>query len=375
VRADPNGAVELGEAIGREGDVDRLWAALMRGNVRLSGRWGMGKTTVARLASADAPTGWTGRRAALGEVRGAAAAVAAIVESLSHDPDAGESLQAAIAPMLDSQGRIAPGKLEGDPSSLLRAAVEAQLDDRRVGVMLALDDFDQFLQGSADSPGLETFTDTLASISGSNTRVRILMISSTNLDRTLSRVRPLSRELFECTRMNLEPLTPESGSRLVSALLLGESITARDRAALARALSDGCDHIPRWIHCAMGHFVARRKPILDGDLERALVEAVSDLDREPWTLRRELRPVLEDYHQPTRGLAYSVLDQIALSDERTLTFAELREHVAMETTIDEDAIRRVLAELKGDHLIQESGGRITFVGELLRMAWVRLRFI
>jgi hypothetical protein len=125
----------------------------------------------------------------------------------------------------------------------------------------------------------------------------------------------------------------------------------------------------------MGHFVARRKPILDGDLERALVEAVSDLDREPWALRRELRPVLEDYYQPTRGLAYSVLDQIALSDERALTFAELRENVAMETTIDEDAIRRVLAELKGDQLIQESGGRLAFAGELLRMAWVRLRFI
>ena len=58
-----------------------------------------------------------------------------------------------------------------------------------------------------------------------------------------------------------------------------------------------------------------------------------------------------------------------------LTFAELREHVAMETTIDEDAIRRVVAELKGDQLIQELGGRIVFAGELLRMAWVRLRFI
>jgi hypothetical protein len=47
----------------------------------------------------------------------------------------------------------------------------------------------------------------------------------------------------------------------------------------------------------------------------------------------------------------------------------------METTIDEDAIRRVLAELKGDHLIHELGGRLSFAGELLRMAWVRLRFI
>jgi hypothetical protein len=375
VRADPNGAVELGEAIGREGDVDRLWSALMRGNVRLSGRWGVGKTTVARLAISDAPTGWTGRRASLGELDGAGAAVAAIVESLSHDPDAGESLQAAIAPMLDTQGRVTPDKLEGDPSVMLRAAIEAQLDDRRVGLMLVLDDFDLFLRRSAGSSGLDSLTNTLASLSGSNSRVRLLMISNSNLDRTLSRVRPLSRELFECTRMSLEPLTPDSGSRLVSALLLGESITARDRAALARALSDSCDHIPRWIHCAMGHFVARKKPILDGDLERALVEAVSDLDREPWVLRRELRPVLEDYYQPTRGLAYSVLDQIALADERSLTFAELREHVAMETTIDEDAIRRVLAELKGDQLIQESGGRLTFAGELLRMAWVRLRFI
>jgi hypothetical protein len=376
VRADPSGAVELSEAIGREGDVDRLWSSLSRGNVRLTGRWGVGKTTVARLACADAPTGWTGRRAALHDRRGANEAAAAIIEALSEDPDAGETLRATIKGVVDGKGRVRPDKLTDDPAAAVRAAIEAQLDDRRVGLMLVLDDFDVFLGKSGpESRGLEALTHTLAQLSGPDTRVRLLIVSNSNLDRTLARVRPLDDALFSCARMTLEPLSPESGARLVTALLLGESITARDRAALARALADNCDHVPRWIHCAMANFVARRKPILDGDLERAMIDAVADLDRAPWQLRRELAPVLDDYWQPTRGLAFSVLDQIALSDDRALTFSELRAHLAMETTIDDDAIKRVVAELRGDQLLDESGGRLEFAGELLRMAWVRMRFI
>lgn len=375
MRADPKGAVELGEVIGREGDVDRLWSALMRGNVRLTGRWGVGKTTVARLAIADAPTGWTGRRVSLGSLKRASEGAAAIIESLRANPDAGESIQAVVESVLDDDGRVAPDKVAGDPQAAIRAAIEAQLDDRAVGLMLALDDFDRFLANVGGDPILDAIISTLAELSGPDTRVRVLIVSNTNLDRPLSRLRLDPSKLFACTRMNLEPLSPESGARLVTSLLLGESITARDRAALARALADNCDHSPRWIHCAMAHFVARRKPILDGDLERALVEAVADLDREPWCLRRELQPVLEDYWQPTRGLAFSLLDQLALSEEHALTFAELRAHLAMEAKIDDDAIKRVIQELRGDHLLDEVGGRIRFAGELLRMAWVRLRFI
>ncbi|PRP96770.1 hypothetical protein ENSA5_35440 [Enhygromyxa salina] len=379
MQADPNGAVPLGEAIGREGDVDRLWARLIEGNVILTGRSGIGKTTVTRLMIADAPTGWTGRRVALAELRGPAAASAAIIEALSRDPDAGESLRAAVAPVLDGEGRVSATKLEGDPSSALRAAIEAQLDDRSVGVVLVLDDFDRFLAGSGmpGSDELVALGESLAELSGGDTRVRLLIVSSTHLDRSVERVRPeLAPALLDrCARVTLEQLRPEAGARLVSALLLGESITARDRAAFARSLADDCDHTPRWIHCAMAHFVKRRKPIVDGDLERCMVEAVSDLDREPWVLRHEFAPLLDHYIQPQRGLAFSILDQLALAEERAMTFAQLRRQLAMEMTIDEDAVRRVIDELRGDQLIQEFGGRLAFAGELLRMAWLKLRFV
>ncbi|PRP96188.1 AAA family ATPase [Enhygromyxa salina] len=379
MQADPSGAVELGEVIGREADVDRLWTALVTSNVILTARPGVGKTTVARLAIADAPTGWTGRRISLGQLKGPAAAAAAIIESLARDPDAGETLRAAVASVLDGKGQVSATKLEGDPTSALRAAIEAQLDDRAVGLMLVLDDVDRFLSASAtaESHDLLALTESLAELSGPDTRVRLLLISNTHLDRTLARVRPsLSTSLFErCARVTLEQLRPEAGARLVTSLLLGESITARDRAALARSLADDCDHVPRWIHCAVAHFVKRRKPIVDGDLERCMVAAVADLDREPWALRRELAPVLDDYEQPKQGIALSILDQLALAEEHALTVSDLRRQLAMETTIDEDAIRRVVRELCDDQLVAELGGSLQFGGELLRLAWLKLRFI
>ncbi|HLT34750.1 MAG TPA: hypothetical protein VK034_00660 [Enhygromyxa sp.] len=361
MRADPSGAVELGEAIGREADVERLWTTLVERNVILSGRLGIGKTTLARLAVADAPTGWSGQLVSLGDVRNGPDACAAVVETLVSDDE------------------VRPDQLGGEPPAALRVAIDAALDRCAAGLVLALDDFDRWLAATAKLPavGYAPFTSTLARACAEQPKLRIVLISNTHLDRTISRLRPepLIGLMEGAARIELDSLTAESGARLVMALLLGESITARDRAAFARSLADNCDHVPRWIHCAMAYFARRRKPIVDGDLERCLIEAVADLERPPWTLRRELAPALDDYMQPQRGLALSVLDQLALAEDQALTFTELRRSLAVELTIDDDAIRRVVAELLGDQLIRESGGQLRFHGELLRNAWLKLRYL
>lgn len=374
MRADPDGAVELSEAIGRESEVDKLWSILPTKNLILSGRFGIGKTTVARLMIADAPTGWRGCYVPLAQASGAAQLRKCILESVGHDPDASETLRAAIGPTLDEAEPSAP---EADP--LTQSAIEHELDERNIGVVLALDDFDQFLANTLAAGGgaeLSALLARLATLTGGGTRARLLLVSNTFLERRAALFDEGARALFSaCARLQLAALRPEGGARLVSSLLLGESITARDRAALARALADNCDHVPRWIHCAMAHFVARGKPILDGDLERCMVEAVSELEREPWRLRQELAPVLDEYIQPQRGLALSILDQLALSEEQALTFGQIARQIAMETKIDDDALTRVVGELCGDQLIEELGGQLRFCGELLRMAWLKLRFM
>lgn len=361
MRADPSGAVGLGEAIGREGDVARLWARLREGNVILSGRFGVGKTTVARLALADPPSGWAGNIVALNGVLSGADACAAVVDTLVSDDG------------------VSPEQLGGAPSSAMRLAIEAGLARTTVGLVLVLDDFDRWLKeiSRPGAVGYAEFASTLAKLCAEHPKLRVVLVSNTHIDRALAPLRPepLMGLIQGCARLELDALSPDAGARLVMALLLGESITARDRAAFGRSLADGCDHVPRWIHCAMLHFVKRQKPIVDGDLERCLIEAIDDLDRVPWVLRRELAPALDDYHQPQRGLAFSVLDQLALAEDRALTFGDLREHLAMEATIDDDAIERILAELRGDQLVHESGGCLRFSGELLRAAWLKLRYL
>ncbi len=360
MRADPTGAVELGQALGREADVERLWSALRERNVILSARVGVGKTTLARLALADAPNGWSGLLVALGSVRTGPDACAAVVEGLVSDEE------------------VRPEQLGGQPSETMRQALATALADPTLtGFVLVLDDFDRWLDTASKTgaASFAEFTRTLVEIRAEQPKLRIVLISNTNLDRTLARLRPepLMGLVDGSTRFELDTLTAEAGARLVMALLLGESVTARDRAAFGRALADRCDHVPRWIHCAMAYFVDRHKPISDGDLDRCLLAAVTDPHAPPWALRRELAPALDDYQQPQRGLALSVLDQLAIAEDHALSFAELRRQLAMEATIDDDAIRRVLAELRGDQLLRESGGRLRFHGELLRSAWRKLR--
>ncbi len=361
MRADPNGAVELGEAIGREGDVDRLWSTLVERSVILSAREGIGKTTVARLALADAPTGWSGHRIALDGVRTGLDACAAVVEALVSDDE------------------VRPEQLGGDPRAAMQRALELGVGQSAAGLVLVLDDFDRFLvqTGKAGAAGFPSFTATLAEICAAEPKLRVVIVSNTNLDRTLMRLRPepLIGLVDTCARLELDALSPEAGARLVMALVLGESVTARDRAAFGRALADGCDLVPRWIHCAVAYLVARRRAITDGDLERCLISAVDDLEGPPWHLRRELAPALDDYHQPQRGLALSVLDQLALAEDQALSFADLRAQLAIEAKIDDDAITRVIGELRADQLIRESGGRYRFHGELLRAAWLKLRYL
>lgn len=361
MRADPSGAVELGEAIGREADVERLWAALLQGNVIVAARVGVGKTTLARLALANAPSGWSGQLIALGNLRTGPDACAAIVEALLGDDN------------------VRPEQLGGEPTGALRLMIDAALERSEAGLVLMLDDFDHWLREAAQhgAAGFAELTSTLARACGEQPKLRVVLTCNTHLDRTIARLRPepLMDLIDHAARFELDSLSPESGARLVMALLLGESITARDRAAFARTLADNCDHVPRWIHCAMAYFVGRRKPIVDGDLERCMIDAVAELERPPWSLARELQPALDDYPQPQRGLAFSVLDQLALAEDHALTFADLRRQLAVELTIDEDAIRRVVLELRGDQLLRESGGCLRFHGELLRSAWLKLRYL
>jgi hypothetical protein len=361
MRADPSGAVELGEAIGREADVERLWAALLQRNVIVSARMGIGKTTLARLALANAPSGWSGQLVALGNLRTGPDACAAIVEALLGDDN------------------VRPEQLGGEPAKALRLMIDAALERSEAGLVLMLDDFDHWLREAAQhgAAGFAELTSTLARACAEQPKLRLVLTCNPHLDRTLARLRPepLMELIDHAARFELDSLSPESGARLVMALLLGESITARDRAAFARTLADNCDHVPRWIHCAMAYFVGRRKPIVDGDLERCMIDAVAELERPPWNLARELQPALDDYPQPQRGLAFSVLDQLALAEDHALTFADLRRQLAVELTIDEDAIRREVLELGGDQLVRESGGCLRFHGELLRSAWLKLRYL
>ncbi|MFV8749780.1 AAA family ATPase [Nannocystaceae bacterium ST9] len=372
MKADPRGAVELSEAVGREALVERLWSSLLESSVLLQGRAGLGKTTLVRLALADAPTGWRGRRVAASELHSADALAGALVEALwleHHEP--GPRLRSALESAMSS------GKLVGEPIPILREAIAGELADRANGLLLAIDDVDRFVDANADR-GLELgeLIATFDELTRAHPRLRLLVVSHTRLQRSFERMRPRPPRalLAGYRKLAMEPLGPEAGARLAATLLLGESITARDRPGLARKIADALDQVPRWIHATLLELGKQRGPIGEGRLDELLARIVGD-PGDPWGLRADLAPVLHGYVEPTRRIALSLLDRIAAAGAQGLTFEALHRQLAMETTLDADAVRRVLDELVADQICEQAGDQLRFAATLLRRTWVAMRKI
>ncbi|NVB41269.1 ATP-binding protein [Pseudenhygromyxa sp. WMMC2535] len=390
MKAEPAGAVATAEAIGREADTERLWAALSEGGVILEGRWGMGKTTLIRLALAATPAGWFGRRVALAELPTPLAAAAAIIDALWQDhPGPGPALEALVTPLLGAGGEVTADELglgdgehEDGWEAVLRdcvdAVMQAELGEAAPAVVLALDDFDRFcaqMMAKGFGPSLGVLVTTIAELLDSHAELRLLISCGASCDRLFERVYPrLPSAAFDSfARVRVESLSPESGARLATALLLGESIAARDRAATARRIAASLDGVPRWIHCAMAELARRHEPVTEADLEQLFTAAAASVTAEPWALGRELAPVLEDYWEPQRGLALAILDALCGAEDGAFEFRELRRRLAVQMTIDDDAIQRVVEVLLRDQIIENIGGRLRFYGDLLRRGWMQLR--
>lgn len=377
MRAEPSGTVPLAEAIGRESDVDALWTALGDRSVLLEGRFGMGKTTVARLAVANPPAGWVGCRVALAGCESAVEAMAAIAGAIwAEFGDGRPKLRAAIEPLLDDgvvRAPAATGEQTADTfEPVLRECIDAAQDGGQTRLLIVLDDFDRLCAASGDTLGLEGLCTALANLLDANPGLRLLVVSAVD-GRRLPGCAALGLDGDRFTSVSLGVLGADSAARLVSVLLLGESITARDRSALARKIGVAFAGNPRWIHCAMADFAARKRPVLEEDIERCLDEAATCLEREPWALRRELAPLLDGYLEPQRGLGLAILDLFARAEDGALTFQQLVRRLAIEMTIDDDAIQRVVDALTHDQIVESFGGRLRFSGELLRRSWVGLR--
>lgn len=376
MKADPRGMIDPGDALGREGTVERLWQTLVERSVVLQARGGLGKTTVVRLAIADAPTTWRGRRVAAAELRGVTALPSAIVEALwSEHAEPGPRLRALMETAIAS-GRIVPsGSSGGDSVAVMREAIAAELADRAGGLLLVIDDVDRFVDAHAER-GLELaeLIATFDELIREHPRLRLLLVSNGKLRRAVDRMRPRPPRvlLADLQPFALDALSAEAGGRLAAMLLLGESITARDRAGLARKISDAVDHVPRWIHAVAFELGRTRGPVGEGRLDELLARVVVD-PSDPWGIRADLAPVLRSYLEPNRRIAISILDRIAQAGGEGLSFAALHAQFAVETTLDADALRRVLDELHGDQITEELGGHLRFAATMLRRTWVALR--
>lgn len=400
MRAQATGAVDLRAAVGREPELRSLWTSLDTGSVLLHGRRGLGKTTLLRLAMANAPAQWLGRRLDLSSLERPIEAGAALVHVLWREhPNPPADLSVLVQPLLDDRERLsieAFGQAEAGWEQVLRLAIEQVLDAELESgsgsgraLVLALDHFEDFCV-RVRSRGLESslgsFVRTLLELAAERPRLRLLLTFEGDPQRALDELpkRPLADAtgpLMRAAQLELCPLPPESSTRLASALLIGEDITAQNRVALTRALVEACDGVPGWLHAAVQALAERHrkppKPVLDGDLERTLdslfAAPASALDDPNWQLRQAFSPVLERYWMLQRSLSLPILDAIALSEDGALSFRALRKQLSVQMTIDDDAIYRVLETLHRDQLVEEFGGRWRFCAGLLRRAWLALR--
>ncbi len=394
MRANPGGEIALGEVIGRDRLIRRLWQTLDQQSIVLIAERRMGKTSVIKKMAAECPDD---RVTLYRDVEGLDTPHA-FAERVYHDLEAhldrSHRTAGRARQLLQQIGGAEIGGIFKLPpavaphwKALIETVVEDLIEHCGRSAVIFWDELPLMLQKIRRTSGSETameVLDLLRSLRQTHSELRMVFSGSIGLHHvtsSLSDAGHTNAAVNDMRIVEVPPLEAEDAEQLCRMLFEGEGLACDDPEATARAVASSVDGIPFYVH----HVVSALRDRGDAVTEQMARDAVGQALVDPmdvWHLDHYRARLKEYYGEVRLPVVFSLLDEIARTDD-SITKRDLRSRLAStHAPADEPSVRlvlidkpeelaRVLRLLERDHYVRRDAttGAYRFRFGLIKRWW------
>ena len=377
-KANPGGQIAPNEIVGREDLIDSLWERLRQQSLIFSGERRIGKSSILKKMTAEAPEDMLPIYRDLEGIRTPIEFVETVwqdTETYLREVGKAKRVREYISELTGSyfDGYQFPQEVAEHWKTLLTKTIEDLVTLQNKQVVLIWDEMPHMLGNFSNEAATEVL-DSLRSLRQTYPDLRIIFSGSIGLHHIIKNLHQAGYSNDPTNDMypiDGQPLSLPAAAELALRLMVGESITAVDRSAAAEEIALAADCIPFYIH----HLVNQLKDLdaaIDPD---TIADTVHECLRSPlnlWKMDHYRERIDNYYTDQQKPYALEILDILSINPPTS--FSRLWQYLKSEPeTKDKEMARTVLRLLMKDYyLVQEdnlSGSMYAFRYQLVRRYW------
>lgn len=377
-KANPGGQIAPNEVVGREELIARLWERLQQQSLIFSGERRIGKSSILKKMTAEAPPNMLPIYRDLEGIRTPIEFVEAVwqdTETYLRDVGQARRVREQISQLTGSyfDGYQFPEIALEHWKTLLTKTIEDLVTLQHRQIVLIWDEIPHMLGNFSDEIAMEIL-DILRSLRQTYPDVRMIFSGSIGLHHIVKNLQKAGYSNDPTNDMypiEGEPLSLAGATQLTINLLEGEGINVVDLEQTAIDIASGVDCIPFYIHHLINQFKDFDDQINQETIDRTVHECLrSSLNL--WKMDHYRERIDNYYNDEQKPYALEILDILSINP--ATSFSRLWQYLKNEpNTKDKEIARTVLRLLLKDYyLVQQdnlSGIMYTFRYQLVQKYW------
>ncbi|MGF1591115.1 MAG: ATP-binding protein [Pleurocapsa sp.] len=376
-KANPGGQVPPDEVIGREELIASLWERLKQQSLVFSGERRIGKSSILKKMSAEAPVDMLPIYRDLEGIRTPMEFVEAVwqdTETYLRESGKARRVREYLSQLTGSyfDGYQFPESAVHWKTLLIKTIEDlVTLQDKQI--VLIWDEMPHMLGNFNDRDAMEVL-DNLRSLRQTYPDVRMIFSGSIGLHhiiKNLQKVGYSNDPTNDMYPIDGQPLDLDAATKLTLYLLEGEAIATTNLLQTAEDIALAVDCIPFYIH----HLINQLKDTKDNITADKISDTINECLRSPlnlWKMDHYRERIDNYYNEVQKPYALEILDILSINPPTS--FSRLWQYLKSEPeTKDKEIARTVLRLLLKDYyLLQEdnlSGNMYTFRYQLVQRYW------
>lgn len=377
-KAIPGGQISPDEIVGRDELIESLWDRLRQQSLIFSGERRIGKSSILKKMTAEAPSDMLPIYRDLEGIRTPIEFVEAVwqdTETYLREVGKARRVREYLSELTGSyfDSYQFPEIVAGQWKILLTKTIEDLVTLQDKQIVMIWDEIPHMLGNFSDEVAMEVL-DSLRSLRQTYPDIRMIFSGSIGLHHIIKNLQKAgysndpSNDMYP---IDGHPLSLEAATELTLNLLQGENIIVSDPEQTAEDISAAVDCIPFYIH----HLINQFKD-LDSEInQEEITLTVHECLRNPlnlWKMDHYRERIDNYYSEVQKPYALEILDILSINPPTS--FSRLWQYLKTEPdTKDKEMARTVLRLLLKDYyLVQEdnlSGSMYTFRYQLVQKYW------